>query len=149
MSGLAKDILVLIASVDPADTDRMDEIDARTHCFVYGKDYKGFKPKYSGWSAAEYIVNDNVSLPVRAYTRSRDALESIRPPSYQQMEMWAGCAWHVSGQIKSMAHIFFRKKSGALVDFTSLALPTEHLAELHALIQGIDDERQRARLVTS
>ena len=58
----AQEILKMIESCDQSNTEKLDEIDFKTHCWIHG------------YSESEWFNN-----PVKLYTRSRDALKAIRP----------------------------------------------------------------------
>src|ERR1700730_10498121 len=75
-----------------------------------------------------------ISLKLRKYTRSRDALRAIRPEGWHTYAVNVGDAtydayWGYACQIE-----------GDQIR-TSGTLPTEELAELHAIIQAIEYER--------
>src|SRR4051794_22494389 len=76
----AATILKLIEEVDPADSEKLDEIDARVFCYLKGFEYAGQNP------AGEYCFrngfNGKTSTKThrhRKFTRSRNALKTIRP----------------------------------------------------------------------
>lgn len=116
----AQEILRLIETVDPSDTAKLDEIDARVAFFV-----QGFK-----WgddhAVARFLLN-----PYPKYTRDRNALKEIRPEDgYLKVErdnrndLWFAEIWVDRGHIMQ-----------------THGLPKEELAELHAIIQAIEYER--------
>jgi len=80
------------------------------------------------------------------YTRSRDALKSIRPSSFTQVHLWVNSAWH-SGpdEVQKSKAVGFsvRTEGGYLESFSSSEVATEELAELHAIIQAIAFERKQ------
>ena len=128
----ASKILELIETVNPDDSDALDEIDARAWCWVKNKNIdEHFElDAFNGvWVISKEIkIQDNFQ-----YTRSRDALKSIRPEG-----------WAISGnyQYKWGLHTIFLYKWGMEnASFESKMLPTEELAELHAIIQAIEYER--------
>lgn len=123
LSDEAKKILEMIENVSPDDTNTLDEIDARV-CFYLNP---GEKMYYDGLEDYLIGVRDQHYMRIHSqYTRSRDALKSIRPEgvittvSYYP-EGFEGYAVGAKGQ--------------------SPRLPTEELAELHAIIQAIEWER--------
>ena len=106
----AQKILDMIAAVDPSDTGTLDEIDARVWLYLGGGGRCG-------------------NLPYRTkYTRSRDALKSIRPEDFIFVATVSpkGTIWG----------------SNQFGDFeTPVAFATEELAELHAIIQAVEWSR--------
>jgi hypothetical protein len=121
----AEAILKIIETVDPADTAKLDEIDARVQKFLIND------PRYVLKDVAgQWIIHEpgkfNFKNKATIYTRSRDALKAIRP------EGWA----------------FYINSRGVCQAYSSdnvirvLPLPTEELAELHAIIQAIEYERR-------
>ncbi len=148
----AQEILKMIESVDPADTAKLDEIDARVWCYLnektfIGKDSSGFyvwdssndfrfKEVIDGkiTQASKSICGDGghsfcPEPVVKKYTRSRDTLKAIRPEGWEWDMMWNETVQYYG------AGSGFEVWSPA-----NPALPTEELAELHAIIQAIDYE---------
>lgn len=138
-----KQILKMIEAVDPSDTETMDEINARVWCWLNGfvfMQFQGISRFYYNAlneeekTAFKQITHNIDDTP--KYTRSRDALKCIRPDG------WGICH---SPQGKFNTHIIvycyqigqkgYNTKGG-------LVLPTEELAELHAIIQAIAYERK-------
>ena len=140
----AKEILTLIENADPSDSDALDEIDAKLHCFLNEQEYE-----------RHYIEDYNTLLPqlrisykdsgvepfdcilLYRYTRSRDALKRIRPEgwnidinSHLQMLPFAKAKIYISGGYRDREAYF------------SPELPAEELAELHAIVQSIEWTRQ-------
>jgi len=131
VSEAAKKILAMIEAVDPADTKTLDEIDALVSVYID-------KPQ------AEY--DRAFGYDPKQYTRSRDALKAIRPKGWKvtmlhsvpidgfqfkmqdRMDTPNGDAKH----IESPWHRRFDPCDGY----------TEELAELHAIIQAVDFERE-------
>jgi hypothetical protein len=79
----AETILKMIETVDPADTAKLDEIDARVWCWLSDCDYGG--GDFDNGSTFKAIPKrgappffKSVTLWER-YTRSRDALKVMRP----------------------------------------------------------------------
>lgn len=151
-----KDLLKMIEAVDPNDTAKMDEIDVLVHRFVrpmtVDKEEKIF---HDGglWAVKKSRVNQHrlfrenqwkdvaglyVCGDLPSYTRSRDALKTIRPEG-----------WHIRGidQLADNFHwrcVLAKPKtpaSSSLDIAVAIPLPTEELAELHAIIQAIAHER--------
>lgn len=112
-----RNILKMIEGVSPDDTATLDEIDARFWCFLNGSVFKAFE---GNWIRFCDGFKTNIT-PLR-YTRSRDALKSIRPD---------GCLIKISIAGESTATLTLGKS------FICKAknMPTEELAELHAIIQ--------------
>lgn len=148
-----KEILNLIENVDPNDTDTLDEIDARVWCLVEGHEYLSLKSR----RAIQYHHKDGYETATAPgvtphYCTSRDALKSIRP-----------VGWHWKANRLYSAERFLREKGWSegfafvlskykknkdgrieVVFQTEQnpAFPTEELAELHAIIQAIESERE-------
>lgn len=100
----AKLIIAKIESTHPSDTTELDKIDQQVAQFL------GVAPA--------------------SYTRSRDALKTIRPPKFWlKIENWPHGHTQVFG--------CFILESGEVVAFQSGCGTTEELAELHAIIQGV------------
>lgn len=133
------ELLTLIENVDPTDTAAMDDIDRKTHIYVRKlKFYKGEtlnKRQHGSWPT---------------YTRSRDALKSIRPEGWV-FYIWQG---HMLEYLITEKHSYcegrkFRTNEIVDGEFTcnghlvkSARLPTEELAELYAIISAIQWERE-------
>lgn len=133
----AQIILKMIEQVDPADTAKLDEIDARVWCFVKKVKYKkhgradtGLWVLYSGnWN--------NLSTPL--YTRSRNALKAIRPECPDGFYVGENTAQNFIG---ARWVCWINSGSDYNQEFRGDG-KTEELAELHAVIQAIDHERGR------
>lgn len=144
-------ILKMIEEVDPADTAKLDEIDARVWCWLNGYIYiphnysdtwnYRYKPdeKFEGYICGSLGTGEDA----QKYTRSRDALKAIRPDGWLMNEIFeykevaslgTRHSWHV-GLIKKFPE--------EAVESPGL-MPTEELAELHAIIQAIEWERTHA-----
>lgn len=131
----AQKILELIENVEPSDTDTMDEIDARVECFVNPNNTNPHKVETSSFW---YIINwaDQRVTPPFEYTRSRDALKAIRPEgAYVFQSPYSDKKW------ACFSNYWSREEDMDFMDFSSPKLPTEELAELHAIIQAIEFER--------
>lgn len=129
----AQTILQMIETVAPDDTAKLDEIDARVWCWINGYEFIGtpwfFEDKFTGWTMKfdngdERLVRAGSS---KQYTRSRDVLKAIRPEGFfpEIVLDEGGCA--------------ICKNKG----IDSMCLPTEELAELHAVIQALEHERSQ------
>jgi hypothetical protein len=114
----ADTILKMIENVDPADRDKLDEID-QTVCDYLGK----------------------LARPLPRYTRSRDALKAIRPAGWQFELVWISkqeCIGY-NGHDKYLARLVHADTTKQAVYYHHRH--SEELAELHAIIQVIAYER--------
>lgn len=114
----AQEILKLIEEVDPKDTAKLDEIDARVWCYLNNQDQESTEFGVPRWM---YAVRS------KPYTRSRDALKAIRPEGWRVFNLSEGDMFE-----------FDLGKTNARV-FRGQAI-TEELAELAAIIQAINYE---------
>lgn len=136
----AETILKMIETVDPADTAKLDEIDARLWCLINGHIWTEFSANgqfFYTHKDGYKTVTVNYRDAVPEYTRSRDALKAIRP------ERWN--SWYMEntmGDCRCYASIE-DGRSIAIPDTSYNTLPTEELAELHAIIQAIAYERSK------
>jgi hypothetical protein len=132
----AQTILKMIQTVDPTNTAKLDEIDARTWCFIE-------RIPYEPCGTIEYTrrifrdENENLIGPAPSYTRSRDALKAIRPEGW-----WFECCKICDGTYMAELH----DDRGCIDDDEGITvkawyLKNEELAELHAIIQAIEYER--------
>lgn len=138
----AKKILEMIESVDVDDSDKLDEIDARVWCLLNSANF--VQMVNIGYFQYNHCPDGEVRYrATKKYTRSRDDLKAIRPD---------GCFVSIKGSNdipspeKWFCHLFHvkdEKKEGYYV--TSPNLPTEELAELHAIIQAIEWERNKEK----
>lgn len=129
----AQKILEMIENVSPDDTDTLNEIDARVLKYT-NKWVSHYDPKTETlvWDEKANAENDVWNLfRVEQYTRSRDALKSIRP------EGWKWFMSHNVGIFTFVYHTGDHNKPEAHGD----DLKTEELAELHAIIRAIEWER--------
>ena len=135
-----KKILTLIENVDPLDNDALDEIDARVWCWLEDCKFKRMlNNKYPTLSASKFSFYEDDQIYYKLvsgirYCTSRDALKAIRPDGWQ---------WYLVPRDDNLMVRF----GGALDcvgtgQLESPSLPTEELAELHAIIQAIAWERQ-------
>lgn len=125
----AQKILKMIESVDPSDTDTLDEIDARVFYYLAEDDPDAFWDD-NGKLTPAFRDDLNKGVPFTPHTRSRDALKTIRP------EGWlSGFVQYPTGY----KYIIEHKDSGLVI--RGREMPTEELAELHAIIQAIEWER--------
>lgn len=136
----AQKILEMIESVDPNDTDTLNEIDARAWCFVRKPDHQfcgieidktGFRIKAPDqfeetikYSDFKHVSNKHSNGC--DFTRSRDRLKTIRPEGWGFICSPDNCT-------------AIHKHTG--LEFALCAGKSEELAELHAIIQAIEWER--------
>lgn len=124
-------ILSMIERVDPSDSAALDEIDALVEFYLLGeifpRDESGRRRNSRGWHIAETV----------RYTRSRDMLKAIRPDGW-----FIGDCFYRPEKSEYKCSLYkpvnsFKGDGWAVADH----LPTEELAELHAIIQAIAYER--------
>ena len=144
MTEAADEILKMIETVDPADTAKMDEIDARVACYLTttyeqefieminrcGRNGDGFSFYYKYPNGEQGTSSHNLCV---RYTRSRDALKSIRPEGWHWLNT---CKYPDNNYHTNM----FKTNDDGVVACSG-PLPTETLAELHAIIQAIAYDR--------
>lgn len=143
----AQTILKMIEAVDPADTAKLDEIDARVWCLLENKKFvmmrltnRGhffFEEPFAGLIAQGEHSTDFVEK----YTRSRDALKAIRPDGWG-FNNYYHYKHGIDSQLHSCSAGHWKVNQWENTIFAE-ALPTEELAELHAIIQAIDYERSQ------
>jgi hypothetical protein len=155
-------LLEMIETVDPKDTAKLDEIDARVWCYLGGEHWGRIEPvkflyfgptetenlygelkivcgltfSYKGKfpHEAEYRDCTEFMTGFKKYTRSRDALKQIRPKGWDiHIKYWPT----ELGKNRAYAWIEKDKKQ------FRYSLPNEELAELHAILQAIDFERKQ------
>lgn len=154
----AQKILKMIETVDPEDSDKLDEIDARVWCWLNDKNWIGlfylpdFANGYGTIETQSYRHGDNerysYPIPVQDskgwtyYTRSRDALKAIRPKDWQITLNHSGQGSSSECFQFSMTHWGARCVAKKYINWHwEYEAPTEELAELHAIIQAIECER--------
>lgn len=132
----AQTILKLIETVDPNDTAKLDEIDARVQCLVEREDYLSHHIDHNGFHATVSCSLEGGFSTIwpRRYTRSRDALKTIRPKG-----------WDIKITTHQNSDAWMVFLDGSRNDYrcASAWLPTEELAELYAIIQAIEYERNQ------
>lgn len=127
----AADILKMIEEVSPDDTAKLDKIDQEVWFYIE-------KPK-----GEKYMRNKIMwSPPPPKYTRSRDSLKAIRPEgwlvkSYQYHT--GGFSFELNKYIPTPEGVHRLHHTSKM--FVCQTAPTEELAELHAIIQAIEYER--------
>jgi len=136
------EILKLIETVDPADAAKMDRLDAQVFCYVYGHRYEALPTNYKDTHNFTYYpahdldaiapYTGTIGIEAGPYSRSRDALKSIRP------EGWIFTISNFDSE-----HTWFQSDGHKDVYGEILTPPvkTEELAELHAIISAIEHER--------
>lgn len=134
----AKKILILIETAHPEHKARLNEIDARVHAYVHHLEFLRLLHPYRMASSRSYYGrgrkgNERIWRGP-AYTRSRDDLKGIRPKGWHSYAAPAG-----SDCVFPLFQALAQLPSGRAA--LSPALPTEELAELHAIIQAIDYTR--------
>lgn len=151
----AEDILKMIEVVDPNDTYLLDEIDARIWCWINNARFKRMlSNKYPTLQPNKFSFYKNGTLDTKLivyeykYTRSRDVLKSMRPNDWKftvdhrigngkdRFKEWRFCghAWKHIGEYDKFGTIYYYTDKNFL--------PTEELAELHAIIQAIELDRK-------
>lgn len=135
---MSNELLKMIETVDPNDIVKLDEIDARVQ--LYAACIKSVREGIKDMDKWIYTRKKYQDCP--QYTRSRDALKSIRPEGWgiqiiqEHFQDWA------TKKITRPWFCTIRKHD--VVAFGQFSLPTEELAELHAIIQAITYERSSA-----
>jgi hypothetical protein len=115
-------ILKMIESVSPDDSKALDEID-----FIIGK----------------YLDKDPYHNGLVRYTRSRDALKAIRPEGYAS---WANPETNYGAVYIGQAFTGHCHSDNMAFDTDEAPqVATEELAELHAILQAIDFERNNTK----
>lgn len=130
-----KDILHLIEIVSPDDEAKLNEIDARTHSYLQQEEF--VEMTQSTGCVRHYKVRPTVDGDggfrmcgySHLYTRSRDALKSIRPDRFELTEWEYGHEYKFNLIAKIYPEVFYG--GGA----------SEELAELHCILQAIEYER--------
>lgn len=134
----AQEILGMIEGVDPNDKIKLEEIDAMVFCYVHHGTLGRINRQH--WNGFEFIPVSGKPFikgfeQKTAYTRSRDAIKSIRP------EGWSfSCGW-AADENKVLFCSSWNNKPRHIVLEAHKGLPTEELAELHAVIQAIEHDR--------
>jgi len=139
----------MIEQVSPDDTAKLDEIDARVWCYLNKETFTG------GYVETNFIYNYHTKENKGGYlldedehrlTRSRDALKAIRPESCEFIQVMQNNIGNAYCQLNLDGSEFqtpFGDKNDAPNHCASGWLPTEELAELHAIIQAIAYKRNQ------
>lgn len=117
MESSALVILHLIESVDPTDTDALDNVDKRFYYYLFPVDKT--QPPGRG-----------PSYDIPEFTRSRDALKAVRD---EHLPEWK---WYASSN--AGLHSFVLHDGDHNNEMLGEVRSTECLAELHAIIQAIE-----------
>jgi len=141
-------ILRLIESVslsNPADDETLDLIDARVHAYCSSRTFVA-NGKTCTDDHTSYWVQYRENPPckeygVPRYTRSRDALKAIRPKGWEKRSGWRTAILQETQVGDCWLAKLYKIDGKAIMSF---ACPTEELAELHAIIQALIEERRRA-----
>lgn len=131
------EILRLIETADPDDATRLDEIDARVWCYIKGYKYhRHDKPDQRNFMyeipPQRGLIFGSIYADGKLYTRSRDALKSIRPDTGFISVVGSKMTGYLS-TLWDAAKYPNQDKDGYY--FSSTDLATEELAELHCLVQ--------------
>lgn len=158
----AQQILKMIEEVSPDDVAGLDEIDARVWCYLGGESWGAVEPvKFI--SFGDYCFDSELLYPTKSvltfsfkgkypheteyrdvierttltkrYTRSRDALKAIRPDCHVFYLTKIGDNW--TCDIPKIETTDEQGQYCFAIGFGK----SEYLAELHAIIQAIDYER--------
>lgn len=133
----AKEILKMIETADKSDNEEMDRIDGMAHVYL-NPSVRVSREKISPGMFAMVEILEEKPLTykmVPRYTRSRDVLKANRP------EGWAyACAFTPTPKTGKCKWAKLWKNDNTYF-VSSADLPTEELAELHAIIQAIAHER--------
>jgi len=140
-------ILKMIETVEPGDDKTLSEIDARVNAYVRNLEFVIHEITHTGDVHYKYKCDEPPPKTMHGvawcsgvpkYTRSRDALKQIRPEGWCFTINPHHCIAHGPRIIYSEPEVnFFEHESLSSPDF----LPTEELAELHAILQSIEWER--------
>lgn len=137
----AKKILDMIEGVDHNDADALDKIDVLVFCFINNETLKEWRPEEFEFDVMEHKFthvygNFEFDDECQQYTRSRDALKAIRPDGW----VW-GMNSYSRGDLNGRALYEYKADNGSNRISSPSNIKTEELAELHAIIQAIEWER--------
>jgi hypothetical protein len=111
----------MIETVDPADTAKLDEIDARFLCYFTGCAFISREENIVTCQKSGYTYKETLPLTAYEYTRCRSALKTIRPKGWR---FWV----HSDGTCEAV-----KRNDHEDQEIISQA-HTEELAELQAII---------------
>lgn len=147
-----QELLKMIESVDPNDGGALDEIDARVWCLVrpyifvtksmepYGENnFNELKNDNNGKGYYWCNCFGNKKWPPK-YTRSRDALKSIRPDGWS-FQMFGNSFSGEPTKNNDLKYYAELSRDNPYQSKTSPDLPTEELAELWCIVSAIQWER--------
>lgn len=126
----AQTILKMIQEVSPDDAVKLDEIDARVS--AYNMWLYALRWEKRGVLSVMHKGEEGIVKPSVKYTRCRNSLKAIRPQGWELQVFQKGFDWFGELEKRFEIGLSFR---------TENLLPTEELAELHAIIQAIEFER--------
>lgn len=143
-----KQILELIENADPTDTEALDKIDVLVTEYI---GVSGCLDKYGNpcsWEDQKSFLKKHGVNPGIPYTRSRDALKTIRPEGVQfsmlhspPINGFQCCvAFSDGATLRKEFHSPWRRSVDGKPNYDIDGF-TEELAELHAIIQAIAHER--------
>lgn len=138
----AQKILDMIEAVDPTDTAKLDEIDLlvmqyiQKKTYVKGEDYEWILLNSRGKKVLVLVDIDKIN-----YTKSRDALKSIRPENCKFVGIIDDNRFDAHKSFTCFMSVFIDDGDGKIMGEVSGDGKTEELAELHVIIQAIDFER--------
>lgn len=143
----AEQILKMIDEVSPDDTEKLDEIDARVWAYLIlpidgltvsfngGSVYY----RYAAWPKDVRTVLHH-SFQHDKFTRSRDALKAIRPEGFKTWAFFDGYKEGAKYRAEMFTSEMLDEQNRTMKEIIIQTgwLPTEELAELHAIIQAIE-----------
>lgn len=147
---MSAEILKMIETVDPSDKTVLDAIDKAVMSYLNQREYE-WRDLDGDWGEhqATFVYweadSEGTRYQVigRVYTRSRDALKEIRPEGWV-FDHFVHRAKCEIPELLSYSCTAYSPRWG-FESLESEHLPTEELAELHAIIQAIEYERSTAQ----
>ena len=133
----AETILKLIETVSPDDTAKLDEIDLAVWRYLYA----GTNNRYAGHPNGDYAGPQ--------FTRDRSLLKEIRPEAnWFQTKLYPevrvlGVRGSGESKVTETTMIAVYECAAISYGLKSPRLPTEELAELHAILQSLEYERSQ------
>jgi hypothetical protein len=114
------------------DTAKLDEIDAMVWCWLRGDNFIRVTDDGMVSFCTMGLLGSTINeADFPSYSRSRDALKAIRP------EGWKFKTEYFAGQFHTVPFL----RNPFALPYSPL-LPSEELAELHAIIQALEYERR-------